>query len=61
MSGIYNGYQVRLSCKRKIRKDRRPEEDHDTGVVVWDVEVTHQEGTLLAIYDILTLVERREE
>ncbi|WP_027856924.1 phenylacetic acid degradation bifunctional protein PaaZ [Marinobacterium jannaschii] len=59
--GIGDTIQVRLTCKRKIRKDRRPEEQHSTGVVVWDVEVTNQEGTPVAIYDILTLVERREK
>ena len=30
------------------------------GVVVWAVEVNNQEGAPVALYDILTLVERRE-
>ncbi|OMH25537.1 phenylacetic acid degradation bifunctional protein PaaZ [Motiliproteus sp. MSK22-1] len=53
--------QVRLTCKQKIKKDRRTEEEKPNGVVVWDVEVINQEHTPVAIYNILTLVERREE
>ena len=29
------------------------------GVVAWDVEVTNQDGELVASYDILTLVAKR--
>ncbi|MDP0918906.1 AMP-binding protein, partial [Klebsiella pneumoniae] len=32
----------------------------DIGVVAWDVEVTNQLGELVASYDILTLVVKRE-
>ena len=30
------------------------------GVVAWDVEVTNQDGDVVASYDILTLVAKRE-
>jgi oxepin-CoA hydrolase / 3-oxo-5,6-dehydrosuberyl-CoA semialdehyde dehydrogenase len=47
--------QARLTCKRKIdkpaKKDQAPQ-----GVVAWDVQVTNQDGELVASYDILTLV-----
>ena len=33
---------VRLTAKQKIHKEKRPDEDKATGVVVWDVEVTNQ-------------------
>lgn len=56
--GIGDTIQVRLSAKQKISKVKRPEEDKTTGVVVWDVEVKNQHDEPVAIYDILTLVER---
>ena len=56
--GIGDTIQVRLTAKEKIWKAKRPEEDKATGVVVWDVEVKNQDGVSVAIYDILTLVER---
>ncbi len=59
--GIGDTIQVRLTAKEKIWKAKRPEEDHATGVVVWDVEVKNQEAVTVAIYDILTLVERADE
>jgi oxepin-CoA hydrolase/3-oxo-5,6-dehydrosuberyl-CoA semialdehyde dehydrogenase len=50
--------QARLTCKRKIdrptKKDQQPQ-----GVVAWDVQVTNQDGELVASYDILTLVRKR--
>ncbi|NQY89292.1 MAG: phenylacetic acid degradation bifunctional protein PaaZ [Colwellia sp.] len=52
--------QVKITVKKKIKKDKRPEEERATGVVVWDVEVTNQHGVIVALYDILTLVERKE-
>lgn len=58
--GIGDTIQVKITAKQKIKKDKRPDEDRATGVVVWDVEVYNQEGTVVAIYDIMTLVERRE-
>ena len=55
--GIGDTIQARLTCKRKIdrstKKDQPPQ-----GVVVWDVEVTNQDGEPVASYDILTLVEK---
>lgn len=56
--GIGDTIQVRLAAKQKISKVKRPEEDKTTGVVVWDVEVRNQHDEPVAIYDILTLVER---
>ncbi len=58
--GIGDTLQVRLTCKRKIKKQPRPEDLKATGVVVWDVEVRNQHQQPVAIYDILTLVERKE-
>lgn len=59
--GIGDTIRVRLTCKRKIKKSKRPDDKYHTGVVVWDVEVTNQEDEAVAIYDILTLVERQTE
>jgi len=53
--------RARITVKRKIRKQKRPDEDYATGVVVWNVEVTNQRDELVAMYDILTLVRRKEE
>jgi len=52
--------QVKITVKKKIKKDKRPEEERATGVVVWDVEVINQHGIIVALYDIMTLVERQE-
>jgi len=52
--------QVKLTAKRKIKKSKRPDDKYHTGVVVWDIEVTNQRDEAVAIYDILTLVERQE-
>lgn len=51
--------QVKLTAKRKIKKSKRADDKYDTGIVVWDVEVINQHQEAVAIYDILTLVERR--
>ncbi|HEY8048073.1 MAG TPA: phenylacetic acid degradation bifunctional protein PaaZ [Ramlibacter sp.] len=51
--GIGDTIQARLTAKRKIDKKK------DQGVVAWDVEVTNQDGELVASYDILTLVAKR--
>ena len=51
--------QVKLTAKRKINKVKRPDDKYHTGVVVWDIEVTNQRDEAVAIYDILTLVERK--
>ena len=52
--------QVKLTAKRKIKKTKRPDDKYYTGVVVWDIEVINQHNEAVAIYDILTLVERQE-
>jgi len=51
--GIGDTIQARLTAKRKIDKKK------DQGVVAWDVQVTNQNGELVASYDILTLVAKR--
>ena len=56
--GIGDTIQARLTCKRKI--DKPPRKDQPAqGVVAWDVQVTNQDGELVASYDILTLVLKR--
>jgi oxepin-CoA hydrolase / 3-oxo-5,6-dehydrosuberyl-CoA semialdehyde dehydrogenase len=56
--GIGDTIQARLTCKRKI--DRPSKKDQPgQGVVAWDVQVTNQDGELVASYDILTLVLKR--
>jgi oxepin-CoA hydrolase / 3-oxo-5,6-dehydrosuberyl-CoA semialdehyde dehydrogenase len=57
--GIGDTIQARLTCKRKIDKPRRSGDDPGQGVVAWDVQVTNQDGELVASYDILTLVAKR--
>lgn len=52
--------QVRLTCRKKIKKAQKSAEDKPHGVVVWDVQVFNQEGNAVALYNILTLVERKE-
>jgi oxepin-CoA hydrolase/3-oxo-5,6-dehydrosuberyl-CoA semialdehyde dehydrogenase len=58
--GIGDTIQVKITCKQKIKKAKRPDEERATGVVVWDVEVYNQEQEVVALYDIMTLVERQE-
>jgi oxepin-CoA hydrolase/3-oxo-5,6-dehydrosuberyl-CoA semialdehyde dehydrogenase len=58
--GIGDTIRVRLTAKEKIRKAKRPDEDRATGVVVWDAEITNQDDVTVAVYDILTLVERAD-
>ena len=53
--GIGDTIQARLTCKRKIDR-KRPGQ----GVVAWDVEVSNQHDELVASYDILTLVAKKE-
>ena len=56
--GIGDTIQARLTCKRRI--DRPSKGDGPgQGVVAWDVQVTNQDGVLVASYDILTLVAKR--
>ncbi|MDX7986098.1 phenylacetic acid degradation bifunctional protein PaaZ [Xenorhabdus sp. 12] len=51
--------QVRLTCKKKIKKVQKTAEDKPHGVVMWDVQVLNQEQQPVALYSILTLVERQ--
>jgi len=52
--------QVRLTCKKKIRKPQKSAEDRPHGVVVWDVQVLNQHQQAVALYSILTLVVRQQ-
>lgn len=58
--GIGDTIQARLTCKRKIDQGKTSPLGQPQGVVAWDVEVTNQLGELVASYDILTLVVKRE-
>jgi oxepin-CoA hydrolase/3-oxo-5,6-dehydrosuberyl-CoA semialdehyde dehydrogenase len=51
--------QARLTVKQKIKKTPRGDEKPN-GVVRWAIEVTNQDGNPVAIYDIMTLVLRRD-
>ena len=57
--GIGDTIQARLTCKRKIDRNKKDLKGVGQGVVVWDVAVTNQSGELVATYDILTLVSKR--
>ncbi|WP_374981092.1 phenylacetic acid degradation bifunctional protein PaaZ [Pseudomonas solani] len=57
--GIGDTIQARLTCKRKIDQGKKSAKGEPQGVVAWDVEVTNQDGELVASYDILTLVLKR--
>src|SRR6187455_1088586 len=51
--------RARLTCKRKIDRNKKDAQGRGQGVVAWDVEVTNQAGEVVASYDILTLVAKR--
>jgi oxepin-CoA hydrolase/3-oxo-5,6-dehydrosuberyl-CoA semialdehyde dehydrogenase len=51
--------RARLTCKRKVDRNRTDEAGRGQGVVAWDVQVTNQHDALVASYDILTLVAKR--
>ena len=51
--------RARLTCKRKTDRNRKDAKGQGQGVVAWDVEVTNQDGDVVASYDILTLVAKR--
>ncbi len=57
--GIGDTIQARLTAKRKIDRHKKDANGVGQGVVAWDVEVTNQDGELVASYDILTLVAKR--
>ncbi|MFV0549640.1 MAG: phenylacetic acid degradation bifunctional protein PaaZ [Limnobaculum xujianqingii] len=52
--------QVRLTCRKKIKKAQKSTDDKPHGVVVWDVQVFNQHDAPVALYNILTLVERKQ-
>ncbi|MDM0114099.1 phenylacetic acid degradation bifunctional protein PaaZ [Variovorax sp. J22R133] len=56
--GIGDTIRARLTCKRKIDRNRKDANGVGQGVVAWDVEVTNQLGEVVASYDILTLVSK---
>jgi oxepin-CoA hydrolase/3-oxo-5,6-dehydrosuberyl-CoA semialdehyde dehydrogenase len=51
--------RARLTAKRKIDRMKVGADGKGQGVVAWDVEVTNQNGDVVASYDILTLVAKR--
>lgn len=53
--------QAYLTCKRKTYKEKRQPEDTPNGVVEWYVEVKNQNDEIVAVYSILTLVERKND
>jgi len=57
--GIGDTIQARLTAKRKIDRNKKDDKGVGQGVVAWDVEVTNQDGDLVASYDILTLVSKK--
>jgi oxepin-CoA hydrolase/3-oxo-5,6-dehydrosuberyl-CoA semialdehyde dehydrogenase len=58
--GIGDTIGVTLTVKCKVRKDKRGDE-RPNGVVVWAVEIRNQHDRPVALYDVLTLVERRDD
>ena len=59
--GIGDTIRARLTCKRKIDRNKKDASGQGQGVVAWDVEVTNQNDELVASYDILTLVSKKPE
>ncbi|MFZ6776642.1 phenylacetic acid degradation bifunctional protein PaaZ [Undibacterium sp. Ji83W] len=57
--GIGDTIRARLTCKRKIDRQKKGANGVGQGVVTWDVEVTNQYEELVASFDILTLVAKR--
>jgi oxepin-CoA hydrolase/3-oxo-5,6-dehydrosuberyl-CoA semialdehyde dehydrogenase len=51
--------RARLTCKRKVDRNRKDAQGRGQGVVAWDVEVTNQDDEVVASYDILTMVAKR--
>ncbi|HEY4304564.1 MAG TPA: phenylacetic acid degradation bifunctional protein PaaZ [Gemmatimonadaceae bacterium] len=58
---VYPGdtIQATLTVKQKTAKEKKPDQVAQ-GVVAWDVEVKNQNAELVAVYTILTLVQRLE-
>ena len=51
--------QAHLICKRKTKKFKKEEDDVPQGIVEWDVVVNNQKDEAVALYSILTLVQRK--
>ena len=56
--GIGDTIRARLTCKRKIDRNKKDANGQGQGVVAWDVAVTNQNDELVASYDILTLASK---
>ena len=52
--------RARLTCKRKTDRQKKDAQGVGQGVVAWDVEVSNQDGAVVASYVILTLVAKRD-
>ena len=59
--GIGDTIQAHLSVKKKIKKEKRETDTRATGVVEWDVKISNQNDETVALYTILTLVERQAD
>ena len=59
--GIGDTVRAHLSVKQKIKKEKREDDKKATGVVAWEVELVNQREEVVALYTILTLVEREED
>ena len=59
---VYPGTTVgcTLSCKEKIRQEKREEDDIPKGIVKWLVEMHDHEGELVMTATIMTMVRMRE-
>jgi oxepin-CoA hydrolase/3-oxo-5,6-dehydrosuberyl-CoA semialdehyde dehydrogenase len=57
--GIGDTIRARLTCKRKVDRQKKDDKGIGQGVVAWDVQVTNQQDELVASYDILTLIAKR--
>jgi oxepin-CoA hydrolase/3-oxo-5,6-dehydrosuberyl-CoA semialdehyde dehydrogenase len=57
--GIGDTIRARLTCKRKVDRQKRDDKGIGQGVVAWDVQVMNQQDELVASYEILTLVAKR--
>ena len=59
--GIGDTIQAKIVVKQKIKKDKRPDDTRATGVVRWAVEIINQDDKTVALYDVMTLVESRDD
>ena len=58
--GIGDTIYCKITVKQKISKAKKEDDEVAQGVVKWAVQVLNQNDEAVALYDILTLVERRE-